>query len=187
MSTTIHRPTGRPSFPQMILTDALFNVAEDLNAWLRSHDRVATGTSQNWDIYIKRFGNLTPKDIAAELRGVRYIQFALFGREPGGPPPPALILAWMKARGIRGRDLQSGRFRTDKEAARYISREIGRRGFNPRTPLLTPTMEAAILERNINNAIDTIVPDMALSEAAEMVDQFKASFADDPNIIVTTS
>jgi hypothetical protein len=68
----------------------------------------------------------------------KYVQS---GRRRGARfPPPAPILKWIKAKGIKGRDAR-GRFITDKSLTFLISRGISRDGIKP-----LPFMSMAIKE-----------------------------------------
>ena len=68
----------------------------------------------------------------------KYVQS---GRRRGARfPPPAPILKWIKAKGIKGRDAR-GRFITDKSLTFLISRGISRDGIKP-----LPFMSIAIKE-----------------------------------------
>jgi hypothetical protein len=68
----------------------------------------------------------------------KYVQS---GRRRGARfPPPAPILKWIKAKGIKGRDTR-GRFITDKSLTFLISRGISRDGIKP-----LPFMSMAIKE-----------------------------------------
>ena len=64
------------------------------------------------------------------------------GRRRGARfPPPAPILKWIKAKGIKGRDRTTGRFITDKSLTFLISRGISQNGIRP-----LPFMSMAIKE-----------------------------------------
>lgn len=64
------------------------------------------------------------------------------GRRRGARfPPPAPILQWIKAKGIRGRDRTTGRFITDRALTYLISRGISQNGIKP-----LPFMSMAIKE-----------------------------------------
>lgn len=59
----------------------------------------------------------------------KYVQS---GRRRGARfPPPAPILQWVKAKGIKGRDRTTGRFITDRSLVFLISRGISRDGIKP--------------------------------------------------------
>jgi hypothetical protein len=59
----------------------------------------------------------------------KYVQS---GRRRGARfPPPAPILKWVKAKGIKGRDRTTGRFITDRSLVFLISRGISRDGIKP--------------------------------------------------------
>lgn len=59
----------------------------------------------------------------------KYVQS---GRRRGARfPPPAPILRWIKAKGIKGRDRTTGRFITDRSLTFLISRGISENGIKP--------------------------------------------------------
>ena len=185
MPVRIKKPIGRPSFVQLIITDALAAVGEGFIDWQKAHRRVASGRSQNWVVLIERVGNLTPKDISGSLIGVPYINFALFGRKPGRKPPWTEIFKWLKIRGIRAGNI-FGQFtrRTDKQLAHAIATDIGKYG--TKALAMSETFSNALYTDSINKAIDKHLPDLALSEASDLVDSFVMSLENVDNIEVTT-
>ena len=54
------------------------------------------------------------------------------GRRKGAKPPPVgPIIEWMKVKGIKGRNLKTGKFITQKSAAFAIARGISKNGIKP--------------------------------------------------------
>jgi hypothetical protein len=185
MAIRIRRQAGRPSALQSLIEEALYNVAEDLIQWQRTNNRVASGRSQDWRIITQRFGNNKPKDIFGELIGVRYVNYALFGRGAGVAPRAAVIARWMRQRGIKARDIQSGRFKDIEQAAHAIAYSIGK--FGTQAIALSEPLQDAILTENINNSIDKYLPEMAEETADQLTESFVANLGDLKNITVYSS
>jgi hypothetical protein len=182
MAIRIRRQAGRPSALQSLIEEALYDVAEDLIAWQQNNNRVATGRSQDWRIVTNRIGNNKPKDIVGQLIGVRYINYALFGRGAGEQPRAAIIARWMRQRGIKARDIQSGRFKTIEQAANAIAYSIGK--FGTKAIALSEPLQDAILTENIDNSIDKYLPDMADETADQLTESFVNNVGDLKNITV---
>ena len=77
------------------------------------------------------------------------------GRGPGKAPPPRILEKWVKDKGIKIRDLASGRFatRTDtaiKQAAYLIGRKIKEEG----TDIYLGKRQPIDLDQIINNRLD---------------------------------
>ncbi len=167
-----------------MLEAALVGVANDLIKWQKSNNRVATGRSQNWLITLRRIGSNKPKDILANLIGVGYINYALFGRGAGKRPTWQVIVKWMRDRGIDGRDVQSGRFRTRLEAAKAIAVQIGRIGTV--SIKLKEVMLDLFYRQNLQEAIKTFTPQITDETAKLLADDFVNKAAGLNNFQVST-
>ena len=169
MSVQVKRPVGRPSNVQRLTEAALSSIAEDLIAWQKTNKRVATGESQNWTVQLTRKGKAEEGigvNIEGQLLGVDYINFALFGRPPGGFPPVAVILRWMKVRNIKG----GLRF------ARAIAWGIHLHG--TRALKLSDSLRDAIFKRSTTEAIAEFLPKVAEDSAKLLVDRFTDAIDD---------
>ena len=185
MPIKVKRLPGRPSAFQRLLEFALVGVATDIIKWQKSNSRVATGRSQNWLITLKRFGSNKPKDILANLIGVKYINYALFGRGPGAQPGWQVILEWMQVRGIAARDVQSGRFRSDIVAsAKAISRQIAAIGTTSLS--IGQAMLDLFYSQNLKEAIAKFVPKITEETAKRLADAFVAENVNLKNFQVST-
>ena len=163
MSVQIKRPVGRPSFVQLMTEQALASIAEGLIAWQKTNKRSATGESQNWTVAIKRKGKTGEgigPNIEGRLLGVEYINFALFGREPGGFPPVEVILRWMRVRNIKG-------------GIRFArARAWGIHLHGTRALKLSDSVREAIFDQSVTNAINEFAPKVAEDSAKLLVDRF---------------
>ena len=184
MAIKIRRPSGRPSAIQKTVEAALVNIAESLIDWQRSHNRVASGVSQSWRIRLNRVGREKPAAVAGELTGVIYINYALFGRGAGKQPRVSAILRWMRQRGIKGKDLKSGRFKNNTAAATAIAISIGKYG--TKSLKLSETLQESIFSNSTDEAVEQYLPELADETAQALVDQFNDSIGDLKNITVIT-
>lgn len=189
MSIRVRRKAGRPSNIQRLIEGSLTGVAKDLIAWQDANGRTSTGRSKQWLIILNRYGNQKPADISGELIGVPYINYALFGRGKslGGSPPltPAIIMRWLKARGIRGRDFKTGKYIKDLEFARKIVASISKYG--TKALQLSPDLQFNIYTRNLRKNIDLYAPKIAEETAAALVKGFANSFDNLKNINVKST
>jgi hypothetical protein len=70
--------------------------------------------------------------ISVGIVALPYFDFVDGGRRKGAKPPPTgPIIEWMKVKGIKGRNLKTGKFITQKSAAFAIARGIGKNGIKP--------------------------------------------------------
>ena len=184
MAIKVKRLRGRPSAFQRLLEFALVGVATDIIKWQKKEKRVATGKSQDWLITLKRIGSNKPKDILANLIGVKYINYALFGRGKGKLPEWQIILEWMRIRGISGRDVQSGRFRTRLEAAKAIAFQIGEIG--TKATSIGQAMLDLFYKQNLKEAIAKFTPKITEETEKLLANQFVADNVNLKNFQVST-
>ena len=93
-------------------------------------------------------------------------KWVTLGRRKGAKQPPtAPIEAWIKQKGIRGRDPKTGRFISNKSLAYLIARGIKRDGIEP-----LPFMKLAI-----DQAIKQLGKSLKTSVAKAEVKKFKAA------------
>ena len=184
MAIKVKRLRGRPSAFQRLLEFALVGVATDIIKWQKKEKRIATGKSQNWLITLKRIGSNKPKDILANLIGVKYINYALFGRAKGKRPKWQIILEWMRIRGISGRDVQSGRFRTRLEAAKAIAVQIGEIGTVSAS--IGQVMLDLFYKQNLKEAITKFTPKITEETEKLLANQFVADNVNLKNFQVST-
>ena len=93
-------------------------------------------------------------------------KWVTLGRRKGSKqPPPAPIEAWIKQKGLKGRDPKTGRFITDKSLAYLIARGIKRDGIEP-----LPFMKMAI-----SQAIKQLGKSLKTAVAKAEVKKFKAA------------
>ena len=184
MAIKVKRLRGRPSAFQRLLEFALVGVATDIIKWQKKEKRIATGKSQDWLITLKRIGSNKPKDILANLIGVKYINYALFGRAKGKRPEWQIISAWMRIRGISGRSVQSGRFRTRLEAAKAIAFQIGDIG--TKATSIGQVMLDLFYKQNLKEAITKFTPKITEETEKLLANQFVADNVNLKNFQVST-
>ena len=185
MAIKVKRLRGRPSAFQRLLEFALVGVATDIIKWQKKEKRVATGKSQDWLITLKRIGSNKPKDILANLIGVKYINYALFGRGKGKLPEWQIILKWMRVRGIAARDVQSGRFRSNIVAsAKAIARQIGDSG--TKATSIGQVMLDLFYKQNLKEAIAKFTPKITEETEKLLANQFVADNVNLKNFQVST-
>ena len=95
-------------------------------------------------------------------------KWVTLGRRKGSKqPPPAPIEAWIKQKGLKGRDPKTGRFITDKSLAYLIARGIKRDGIEP-LPFMKMAISQAI--KQLGKSLKTAV---AKAEVKKFKDAIK--------------
>lgn len=70
--------------------------------------------------------------ISVGIKALDYFEFVDSGRRKGAKPPPTdAIIKWMKVKGIKGRNPNTGRFQSQKSTAFAIARGISKNGIKP--------------------------------------------------------
>ena len=163
---------------QRLLQVALVGTAKDILDWQQRFGRVATGNSQNWLLTFKRVGSAKPKDILANLIGVSYINYALFGRGPDRRPPVSNIMNWLRARGIKSLTLSL------RDMAYVIAKNIGDNG--TKSVKLQQQVLDFFYSSNIQTAIDKVLPDINEETENFLVNDFVDKTKGLKNFQVTT-
>jgi len=92
-SVRIRYLSGKPTNWQRNIAEMLKTIAVDVQSLLWDNHRVASGGAVNsFEIQVK--------DNVFSFLAVDYIEYALFGRGPGKPPPAHKIASWVLIKGI---------------------------------------------------------------------------------------
>jgi hypothetical protein len=112
-------------------------------------NKVASGTLANSvEVQATQNGTITQLQILME----EYGQWVQSGRLPGkGYVPVGSLMAWIKQRGLKGRD-KKGRFMTDKSFAFAIQKNIKKFGIRPAN-FLDVSMEKIIADQRITDLL----------------------------------
>jgi hypothetical protein len=112
-------------------------------------NKVASGTLANSvEVQVTQNGTVTELQILME----EYGQWVQSGRLPGkGYVPVGSLMAWIKQRGLKGRD-KKGRFMTDKSFAFAIQKNIKKFGIRPAN-FLDVSMEKIIADQRITDLL----------------------------------
>ena len=140
----IFRPVGRPSMEQITMEATLFSCAVDYQSWQQINNRIATGKSINsWVVRIKKTTNNLI--LVGSLGAVAYIDFVLFGRGPGTPPPVQDIFTWLRIKNITSAS------KSDRQLAFAIAKSIGNNG------TLQPHLSTTIITRMVSVNTKTVL------------------------------
>ncbi len=112
-------------------------------------NKVASGTLANSvEVQVTQNGTVTQLQILME----EYGQWVQSGRLPGrGYVPVGSLMAWIKQRGLKGRD-KKGRFMTDKSFAFAIQKNIKKFGIRPAN-FLDVSMEKIMADQRITDLL----------------------------------
>jgi hypothetical protein len=112
-------------------------------------NKVASGTLANSvEVQVTQNGTVTQLQILME----EYGQWVQSGRLPGkGLVPVGSLMAWIKQRGLKGRD-KKGRFMTDKSFAFAIQKNIKKFGIRPAN-FLDVSMEKIMADQRITDLL----------------------------------
>jgi len=163
----IFRPVGRPSMEQITMEATLFSCATDYQEWQVINNRIATGSSINsWVVRIKKTTNNLI--LVGNLGAIAYIDYVLFGRGSGTPPPVQNILTWLRIKNI------TSNTKSDRQLAFAIAKSIGNNG------TMQPHLSTTIITRMVTVNAKTVLrkSNRAYLEekSAEFMDQLEQQY-----------
>lgn len=163
----IRRPVGRPSMEQKIMEATLLSSAIDYQQWLSLNNRIATGNAINSFVVVikKKANNLI---LEGELKAISYMNHVLFGRAPGKAPNRAVILQWMRSKGVKS-ELYS-----DRDLSYLIARKIGEQGTLP--PHLDRNIRARMVKLNTTSVIRKARKAYAKEKSTEFMNELRNEF-----------
>ena len=159
------RGSGRPSFVEKGIVDALLFNANMLRQWQIDTDRVATGRSaSSYKVIVERPKNRVSKSlgiVSGKITALKHTKFALEGRKAGKAPPIHEIEQWLVAKKLKSKT------HTRAQLARMISRSIGRQGTLP--PHFTEAIQTKLTRLSAEKAIRAIKKPLAASMGRKYV------------------
>jgi len=163
----IRRPVGRPSMEQKIVEATLMSSAIDYQTWLRLNNRIATGNALNSFVVLikKKARNLI---IEGELKAISYMDRVLFGRGQGKAPNRAVILQWMRSKGVKSE------LYNDRDLSYLIARSIGEQGTLP--PHLDRNIRARMVKLNTGAVIRKSKKAYAKEKSTEFMNELRKEF-----------